>query len=143
MYKVVPFKRWHIDFLLEQGDAEGGGFRPDAETLRALETAPNNWTLLWEAEPLLCGGTLQMWPGRHTAWAFMNKLAAKHMVFVTRHARTVLGRPKGRVEFTVRKDFEQGHRWAGMLGFKVETPVLENYGPEGEDHVGYVKMNGE
>ena len=143
MYKVVPFKRWHIDFLLTHGDAEGGSFRLDEPTLDALEAAPNTWTLLWDAEPLLCGGTVPMWPGRHTAWCFMNKLAARHMTFVTRYARKTLERVKGRIEFTVRADFPQGHRWARMLGFEIETLVLKGYGPEGEDHVGYVKFNGE
>ena len=44
-------------------------------------------------------------------------------------------------ESTVRRDFALGQRWARMLGFEIETPVLRQFGPEGEDHVGYVKFN--
>jgi hypothetical protein len=41
----------------------------------------------------------------------------------------------------VRADFEMGNRWAKMLGFEVETPLMKNYWPGGIDAVGYVKHN--
>ena len=41
---------------------------------------------------------------------------------------------------TVLKDFKQGHRWAKILGFELETPTLRAYGPAGEDHAGYVRI---
>ena len=63
------------------------------------------------------------------------------MVFIAGAVQRALGRVKGRVEFTVRADFEKGHRWAKMLGFTVESPLLRAYGPLGEDHVGYVRFN--
>lgn len=140
-YKIVPFRRWHVDWLLEDGDAEGGFFRPDQGTLQCMESMANNWTILLGANPLLCGGTLEQWPGRHIAWAYLNKHTGRHMAFVTRKAYEYIRRANGRIEFTVRKDFEPGHRWAKMLGFEVETPLLKAWGPEGEDHVGYVLIN--
>jgi hypothetical protein len=42
---------------------------------------------------------------------------------------------------TVRKDFVQGHRWAQMLGFEMETPEMKAYDPQGATHVGYVRFN--
>jgi hypothetical protein len=53
----------------------------------------------------------------------------------------MLAMVKGRLELTVRFDFDEGHRWAKMLGFKVETPVMPFYGPEGEPHSMYVRIN--
>jgi hypothetical protein len=32
-------------------------------------------------------------------------------------------------------------KWAKMLGFRVETPLLTMFGPEGESHVSYVRIN--
>ncbi len=53
----------------------------------------------------------------------------------------ICGSVKGRMEFTVRKDFAAGHVFARLLGFEVETPCMKSYGPFGEDHVGYIRMN--
>jgi hypothetical protein len=113
----------------------------DAATLMHLERCPNIWTLTWDEEPLLCGGTIEQWPGRHIAFAYLNKTTGSHMIFTTKEAVRLLNNAKGRLEFTVRKDFEKGHRWARLLGFTVETPLMRAFGPEGEDHVGYVKFN--
>lgn len=140
-YRVMPFRRWHVDWLLDVGDAEGGFFRPDQGTMQALERQPNSWTLVLNGDPLMCGGTLEQWPGRHMAWAYLNKNTGRHMYVVTKLASEYVRRAKGRIEFTVREDYEKGHRWARMLGFEVETPLLRAYGPEGEAHVGYVLFN--
>ena len=137
-YVLVPFKRWHVDFLLENGSTEGTTFRPDEATLKLVEDAENSWTLVHGADPVACGGTTQAWPGRHLAWMLISKLAAPHMLAITRRVKAGLEGLKGRIELTVRHDFQAGHRWAKMLGFEVETPLLAAYGPAGEDHVGYV-----
>ena len=156
-YRTVPFKRWHLAWIEEAGDSEGGFFSPDLGTLVALERMPNMWTMLWEDVPLLCGGTIQHWPGRHEAWAYLNKNTGRHMIYTTKMAREKLAIPKGRIEFTVRRDFALGHRWARILGFEVEqcrglhvekVPVgqwvpgqMKAWGPEQEDHVQYVRHN--
>lgn len=137
-YVMVPFKRWHVDFLMEKGNTEGTAFRPDETTLKLMESAENSWTLVWGADPVACGGTTEVWAGRHLAWMLISKSAAPHMLAITRHVKACLERVQGRVELTVRQDFQAGHRWATMLGFAVETPLLAAYGSAGEDHVGYV-----
>ncbi len=140
MYRVTPFKRWHVDFLLEKGDAEGGMTVIDSATLWQMEGQPNQWTLAWEGEPILCGGTLLQWPGRSLAWAFLNKQTGRHMTATTRQARRIVAWPKGRVDCTVRADFKPGLRWIEMLGFRAES-YHEKYGPLGEDHIGFVRFN--
>lgn len=141
-YTITPFKRWHIDWLLNDGDAEGGFFRPDQETLKAMEGMGTNWTIALDGTPLMCGGTLMQWPGRHIAWAYLNQHTGKHMHYITRRTREYVARAKGRVEITVRADYEKGHRWAKMLGFNEEL-FLTAFGPQGEDHIGYVMFNKE
>lgn len=137
-YTVTRFQRWHLPLLLEQGESEGGFFQPDSITLKYMEDTPNNWTLLVEGTPLLCGGTLPQWPGRHMSWAYLNKHSGRHMCMVVRFARKAIRAPQCRIDMTVRADFLAGHKFAKMLGYRVETPWMESYGPEGEPHVGYV-----
>jgi hypothetical protein len=88
---------------------------------------------------LFCAGTIEQWRGRRTCWAYLNKDTGPNMRWITRRCKEHLDAIPGRLEFTVRQDFAAGHRWAKLLGFEVETPLLVAYGPEGEDHVGYVR----
>jgi hypothetical protein len=140
-YKRVPFRRWHLAWLEERGDAaEATDYKMSPEAIRELEKSPA-WTGIYEGEPIACGGVLELWPGRFQAWAFLNKGSARHMGWITRQAHQVLAEAKGRIELSVRCDFAAGHRWARLLGFEVETPVMKAYGPDGADHTGYVKVN--
>ena len=137
--KIAKFEAWHVQLLLSDGVAENmPNFQPDI--LQFMERS-NSFTLVVNNMPVLCGGTFEQWPGRHVAWAYLNKTTGKHMLWTTRKARDILGAVKGRLEMTVRSDFAAGQRWAKMLGFEVETPRLRQYGPEGEDHIGYVRFN--
>ena len=140
-YLAVPFRRWHLAWLERDGDAEGGvGPHLTDEVLHSIELT-DSWTGTYSGQPIVCAGLMQQWPGRYTAWAYLNKTSAKHMTWITRQALALMSKPKGRVEFTVRADFEKGLRWARMLGFEIETPCLRAFGPEQEDHVGFVRFN--
>lgn len=105
-----------------------------------MESA-NSWTGVVDGTPVVCAGTLQQWPGRHTAWAYVAKGTRPHMAWITERVRENLDGLKGRIELTVRADFAPGLRWARRLGFAVESPLLKMYGPHGEDHVGFVRIN--
>lgn len=140
-YVVTPFRAWHLKWLMARGNpAEGVGAVPPENALRDVEKQ-NSWTGVWSGDPIAAGGTMMQWPGRHTAWMFLPVDSGPHMLWITREVARNLRNVVGRVEMTVRKDFEAGHRWAKMLGFDVETPLLRAYGPQGEDHVGYVRFN--
>jgi len=140
MVSVVPFRRWHLAWLLESGEAKGGQMQFDIDTLLVLEKQ-NSWTVVVDGDPVACGGTIEQWPGRHTAWTYLNEKSGPYMISVTRTVQDKLAQIRGRVETTVRCDFNAGHRWMAMLGFRVETERMKAYGPEGEDHTGYVRFN--
>lgn len=137
---VVPFKRWHYEWLAAAGaPVEGQTIVLDNATLTALERA-NSWTGVVDGDPIVCAGTMKQWEGRHYAWAYLAKNTGPHMLWITRQVRKGFMDVRGRIEFTVRSDFAAGLEWARLLGFKVETPCLEKYGPNGEDHVGFVRI---
>lgn len=136
--RVTPFRRWHLDWLSEYPAAEPG-YAPtlDATALAYLERNVA-WTGIVDGVPIACGGLIRLWERRHTCWARLSMESSKYMLPITRHVKQLIAVP-GRTEFTVRADFAAGNRWAKLLGFKIETPCLEHFGPEGEDHVGYVR----
>ncbi len=139
--RVVPFRRWHYAWLAQANPtADGGSFTPVEHILTQLESQ-NSWTGVLDGNPIACAGTIQQWPGRHQAWAYLGKNSGPHMVWITKQVLAHVERVKGRVEFTVRSDFPIGQRWAKLLGFRIEAPCLVQYGPQGEDHVGFVRVN--
>ncbi len=141
--ELIPFSREHLAHLELGGPVEGGEYpQPTAAVLQTMEEQ-NSWSAIAEGFPIACGGTLECWPGRHLAWAYIGRHAAPHILTVTRYARRALAVVSGRIETTVRADFAEGQHWARILGFEVETPILRAYGPAGEDHIGYVRFQQE
>lgn len=137
--KFVPFKPWHHAWLGER--AEPGDFIAFPDWLLEEISTQNAWTGVLDGEIMICCGTHELWPGRHTAWAALKKSSGPHMTWITRACRKILLRAEGRIELAVRTDFPEGLRWAGMLGFHVETPLMLAWGPDGQDHVGFVRFN--
>lgn len=139
--KVVPFQRWHIRWLAGKGQAVGGNLEWTTDTLVQLEKQ-NSWTGVVNGEVVACGGTIEQWQGRHLAWMYLDGDTGKHMLFITREVKKKLAALQGRIELTVRHDFETGHRWARLLGFEIENPpgILRAFGPFGEDHISYVRI---
>ena len=142
IYRTVPFQRWHGYRLRDNGLAEEGVFL-DGPTLMQLERG-NSWTAIYGAEPIAAAGVLEAWRGRCAAWAYMSRDAGPHMLYITKAVKKFLNETsRGRIELTVRTDYELGHRWARMLGFAVENSPgrLLRYGPDGADHTSYVMFN--
>ncbi len=129
---VTPFKAWHYDWL-------GLGAPMSQTDLQAMELQ-NSWTGVADGEIVACAGTIRLWQGRYQAWAHMSEKTGKHMRWLTREVRRNLDGLKGRIEMTVQHDFEAGHRWAKLLGFTVETPLMPKFGPDGSAHTGYVRF---
>lgn len=140
--RVVPFKRWHYEWLVaREKPVEGGRVIALPESTLAELEGVSSWTGVVDGDPIACGGTIMQWPGRHVAWLYNGPMSAEHMLWLTREALRVIEAAKGRVEMTVREGFTEGHRWARLLGFRVETPLMEGYAADGAAHVGYVRFN--
>jgi hypothetical protein len=138
--KIVRFREWHSTWLAQKGESEGGYVQLSLEARIALEKC-NSWTAFVNDDVVACGGTIEVWHGRHLAWAQLNKTSAQHMLFITKAALSALQKVEGRIEMSVQRDFRAGHKWAHMLGFGIETMDMLRYGPNGETHTGYVRFN--
>ena len=131
--RVVEFKPWHYAYLADDRTQAA----VPVEVIERLE-GHGSWTGLWRDEPIVVAGLVPQWPGRHIAWAYFARGTLRHLPWITQQVLARL--PRGRIEFTVRADFAPGLRWARTLGFEVETPLMRAFGPEKEDHVGYVRF---
>lgn len=138
---VVPFRPWHYAWLANSGSATDRYTVKQIESVAAQLQSQNSWTGVIDGEPLVCAGTMKQWEGRHIAWAYLAQNTGPHMLWITREVKKALAGIEGRIEFTVRADFAAGHRWAEVLGFEVETLLMQGFGPDGAAHTGYVRFN--
>lgn len=142
--EFVPFEPAHLA-ALETEEAEPWlaplVARPDlAASLTADGLA---WSGVVGGTVVGCAGVTRVWTGRGVAWALMHALPQPAWLAATRMARRVLGSAHRaglhRIDASVVRDFPPGHRWAHLLGFHPYA-LLRAYGPDGRDHVGYVRF---
>lgn len=86
-------------------------------------------------------GVVAVHPGRAQVWTMLARNAGQHLLGLTRAVKMLLKGfgDYGRLEATVRTDFEPGHRWARLVGFEREC-TMRRFGPDGQDHDLYVRL---
>lgn len=141
--KVVAFAPSHLATLnLQSAQAYFGQQLADAEYGRSLVESGPCFTALDGNTVLACAGVHEIWDNRAMAWALISQSAGRHMVSIHRAVRGFLMQAKyRRIEATVDAGFEEGRRWAQMLGFVCETPQpMRAYTPAGGDCYLYAKV---
>lgn len=139
--EIVDFKADHL-FQLDLQDAQqylGVYIQRDQAT--ALEQTPSFTGV--EGDAIVgCAGIIPMWHGRAMAWAYLSSLAVgPTFLSVHRAVKRFLDVCYvQRIEMTVDCDFEQGHRWAMMLGFVKEANCMRAYRPDGGDCALYARI---
>lgn len=69
------------------------------------------------------GGILEYKPGVHEAWFMVDPKAGHHMLSITRIIKEELSNHAAEeIEAWVELSFDRGHRFMGMLGFKLQAP---------------------
>ena len=76
------------------------------------------------------------------AWAYISNAAAKERFLSVHRAvsRFLDMCYLQRIEMTVDCEFEEGHRWARMLGFNMEAERMVAYRPDGGDCSLYARV---
>jgi hypothetical protein len=106
-------------------------------TPEELEAAGDAITVVANNRPILCAGRVPTPQGWET-WTIMAEEAGKHMVRLYKIAKRAMACCDGEIKVYVRNDFRQGHRWAGLFGFKL-VEVKPGMMPGGYDAAIYVK----
>ena len=131
---IIPFKAEHLTMIPLHDSQKGNSIaESDVENNRWVERT-DSYTLADGEKILACWGFIPYWPGRSMLWAVISKDTGPKMKALYKIAKDSIDCHKGRIEFDVVSDFEQGIKWANMLGFKCETPEpMKNYYPNGKD----------
>jgi len=137
---VAPFRAehfWAIDVQPSQAYVRN---YVSTDDLKLLENQ-NSFTAMLGDEVLMCFGWIPLYPTRASLWAYVSKKASRHFVALTRVAKRLIeGLPYRRLELEVDCEFEQGHRWAKMLGFKLEAERLRGFRMDGGDSAIYARV---
>jgi len=140
MAKRVPFEAVHAERIhLQPRQRESAGYATP-EHYRQLAAAPS-FSVLDGDEVLMCGGAFEIWPGRRLCWALLAESIGHRMTACVRATRRFLAEVGARrYELDVEAGHDEGHRFAKLLGFEVETPRLRAYYPDGSDGAMYVRV---
>lgn len=84
-------------------------------------------------------GVVEIFAHRAVGWAILSNDAAPYMLPITRKCRQVIkGLQYRRIEIAVRADFQDGQKFAQLLGMTLETPEpMRGHGATGEDEYMY------
>lgn len=143
MIEVVEFKKEHmIELVNEPHNAMLKPMIQEAQ-LAAIEGAKLSYSILESStkKVLFCGGVSEYWKNRGECWAVFHDHVKDHFVQIHRAVKRYFQMVDvGRIEAAVKVDFEEGHRWIKLLGFKKEAECLKRYLPDGSDVSLYVRI---
>ena len=137
---VIPFKAEHF-WAIEVQPAQA--YVRNYVTPEAIATLEghNSFTYVNKGKPLACFGWVPLYSHRASAWAYISKDAGPCFIEMTRIAKRLFKSLQfKRIEFEVDCEFEQGHRWARILGFKLEAERLRGYRMDGGDSAVYARI---
>ena len=139
--RIVPFRARHLDGLRLQDAQSGMAPLLNREVGASLEAAGPAFSALYVKEVIACAGVMEVWSGRLQAWALLSPCGPERFLRVHRAVAHFLVQQKARrIETAVDCAFEAGHRWARLLGFRMEAPVMLRFGPDGRDAALYARV---
>lgn len=137
---VIPFRVDHFRAIDIQPAQARVRDMVRADDLAALE-AGASYTCMHNRAVLACFGWIEIYPHRGSLWALLSASCGRHMTGMTRIAKRLIeSAPFRRLEIDVDCEFEQGHRWARMLGFSLEAERLRGYRMDGGDSAIYARI---
>lgn len=130
--QTIPFKIEHIHQIeLQPYQAQ---WQQEINAAQFKEVMDNSYTIIANDEIILIGGVYKIWENRIAAWSLISKNAGKHFVGLIRTIQKQLSHYKGyRVECYVEPVFAQGHRFAKLIGFECEAPLMRKFHQNGTD----------
>lgn len=135
---IVPFKAEHAAMIdLQEGQRKVGS---EVQS-KALELSGEAVTGMVEDRVIFCFGRVRQWEGRYILWALLSADACKHMLAITRAARRAISLMvgDGRLEAIIESEFEEGRRFAKLIGLQFHHHE-EAFLPSGGDADIYVRF---
>jgi len=132
--RIVQFEPDHLSrILLQPSQAIMQPTLSQPDYGPSLAKAGPAYSLVDGDEVFASAGLIPQWEHRAVAWALISAEAGKHFFLIHKAVRRALTfHNYRRVETSVACNFEQGHRWAQLLGFEREGR-MRAFTPDGQD----------
>lgn len=141
MTEIVKFTRDHLTKFFVQPKNSYLKDWVASGHVEHLEKLDTSYTALVDGDPILCGGFVEIWPGRAQAWTVFDQYRIQSFIIAFRILKRFLDEcPIRRIEIAVDCGVEKFHRRAGMLGFKLEAPRMEAFLSNGQDCALYARV---
>ncbi len=139
---IVAFQPAHLErLLLQPSQALMQPTLADPTYGPSLASAGPAYSAVDGDAVFACAGLIPQWEGRAVAWALIAAEAGRSMIGIHKAVgRAMRLHAYRRIETAVASDFEQGHRWARMLGFEREG-LMKRYTPDGRDCHLYARVH--
>lgn len=138
--EVVPFKAQHFWSLPVQPAQEYVMDYVAPGEIAGLEKQAS-FSCVDGGDVFMCYGWVPVYATRAMLWAYISKDAGPKFASLHRIALDLINRLQfRRLEMEVDHGFEQGHRWAKMLGFTCEAPLLKGFRLDGGDSSLYARV---
>jgi RimJ/RimL family protein N-acetyltransferase len=138
--RIEPFQPQHLKYLsLQPSQIAFSNFFDDEYALSLKDSGPS-FTAIDKDEVVACAGIVSQWNNRAIAWALISGMAGRNFVAIHRAVNNFLNLSDvNRIEAYVDANFDAGHRWITMLGFKSEG-LMRQFMPDGNDAVLYARL---
>lgn len=138
---IVPYRPEHLQAIeLQDSQLYLENFITD-DLANALVDDKWSWTGIIDGKVICCAGVQTIWDGRGVAWAYIAGGIEHDFIKIHRAVKSGLDQcDLNRIEITVDCGFKEGHRWANMLGFKLEAGRMRGFTPSGQDHSLYARL---
>jgi len=135
MIEFKPFRAGHLQFFKPQ-DAQRDEY---TALVRSGEAAALEGPMSlsgWASHTCVgAAGLIHVRPHRAVAWMILSRDAAEYMLPIVKKIRRVAkAAPYKRIELTVAEGFDEGERFARLLGAVCETPDPMRYFGANERH---------
>lgn len=139
---IVPFQPGHLHSLnLQKAQASLTPTLTLPGYAEGLATAGPCYSAVDGDDVYAAAGFFPQWENRAIVWALVSESAGKHFVKIHRAVlRSFALHPYRRLETCVVEGFDEGHRWAKLLGFELEGK-MRSWTPDGRDAWMYSRIS--
>lgn len=137
---VIPFEPEHMETIMLQPAQQRFFTYFNKEYAKDLKISGPCFTGIKDGRVLGCAGLVKQWENRAIAWSLLSGDIGNDFISIHKAVVRFLNLSEyNRIEAFVDANFQQGHRWIEMLGFKCEG-YMEQFNPDGGDAMLYARL---
>ena len=139
--KIIPFKAEHLEEIKLQGAQAYLSDWVTQDQGKALEALRSCSAVDDDGVIIAAAGLVPQWKDRAVAWAFLSDTGPTNFMKIHKAImREMVDSGFRRIEITADCDHPNAHRWAKLMGFKLEAECMEAYLPDGRSSSLYARI---